>query len=420
MSDLESTLFSHVVPVPKGPPHQYVVGRTGQGVLALDLSNESKHPPEIMNLAHPLRLNKIHWHFYEMLPEFLGPHEWKMLGLALKTTKYQMSHTMQRLVDAKMMPQLMELFIRMGGVPGQMFNGQMYGMLNWLRTIVGTCAFFRLEDDLVTMLMRTDLADDVPVSLLEPPYPCCYVELGQRRDLPLHIFHEMTGLHHLEGAYVTTGVGIDHRKGISLLLTGSPVGKSGNAGDDATLLMWISTEDPDRPISEVLHEELVKLEEENGDANTAKGQFAVNFLKHEPVVLAAIKMLIKSLLYMSSSEMRVTRVTEKTDLLNQAKTTKNPVKRRKIEARAAKSQDYSIVIAPKVVYNVAELPEGHETMTDEERRSVSPHWRRGHFRMQAFGKNRAERKRIRIPPLWIRGVNGPLLPDVAIRDYDVK
>lgn len=35
-------------------------------------------------------------------------------------------------------------------------------------------------------------------------------------------------------------------------------------------------------------------------------------------------------------------------------------------------------------------------------RSVSPHWRRGHWRMQAFGVDRSQRRRILIPPVLVR------------------
>ncbi len=58
----------------------------------------------------------------------------------------------------------------------------------------------------------------------------------------------------------------------------------------------------------------------------------------------------------------------------------------------------------RIIDNTTDLP------SDPTGRKVSPHWRRGHYRMQPCGPGRSERKRIRIPPIMVN--KGSLLTKV--------
>lgn len=69
---------------------------------------------------------------------------------------------------------------------------------------------------------------------------------------------------------------------------------------------------------------------------------------------------------------------------------------------------YSLKTKPtpliRVVASDSELP------NEEQGRSLAPHSRRGYYRMQRFGKDRAEKKRIRIPPCIVNAhkLTGPV------------
>lgn len=51
---------------------------------------------------------------------------------------------------------------------------------------------------------------------------------------------------------------------------------------------------------------------------------------------------------------------------------------------------------------IRETPERRESGTGTHA-SPEPHWRRGHWRMQVFGKGREQRKRLFIRPIFVRG-----------------
>jgi hypothetical protein len=86
-------------------------------------------------------------------------------------------------------------------------------------------------------------------------------------------------------------------------------------------------------------------------------------------------------------------------------------KRAKLERRLATLVDHVVISAPPAEDRSghAEAAAGHRT--------VSAHWRRGHYRMQAHGPRNAERKLIFLRPMLVRGASAEA---VQPRSYEVR
>lgn len=136
-------------------------------------------------------------------------------------------------------------------LPGGTEPGNAFAFLMALRQHMAPAPYFRLSDELAYLLAHTDIAEDIPVACLRPPYPRMYIEFGTGRDLGLMLPNTETGWHVLEGAYVEHGAHPEVGTGLYVMLTGSPLGKA-HALDDAVAAVLLPMADETQPLTEAL------------------------------------------------------------------------------------------------------------------------------------------------------------------------
>ena len=124
-----------------------------------------------------------------------------------------------------------------------------------------------------------------------------------------------------------------------------------------------------------------------------------------PVVEHAAKILM----YLGTREARQRECREKSDALAALGRLRSPAKAQKVSRQAERLMD-RIVVGPAAFEARQDVPAGHHA-------SPGTHWRRGHFRMQAYGPHHAERR-----PAWIAPVlvNGDLLGGAPAKAYSVR
>lgn len=108
--------------------------------------------------------------------------------------------------------------------------------------------------------------------------------------------------------------------------------------------------------------------------------------------IRVINYLVKVFLYLGLKDARKASCTEYSTALKQL-ATRGPKKQAKIQRRLAALYD-------RVTVGPASVPP--PPMADDIAAQVAPHWRRGHFRQQAHGPARSERKLIFVAPILVR------------------
>lgn len=215
------------------------------------MSGLPSHPAPVSQLAHPLRVAAVQPEMPQYMREILGPHTWAALSHALRTSARHTGALVDELVnqaDHPRLAQFIEVSSRMGAGTEL---GNAYAGLLALRQMLAPQPYFVLDDALVTMLEHTDLADDIPLSMLALPFPRFYVEFGRTRTIGLRLPNVATGEHVLEGAYVEAGTNPEFGDGLYVMLTGSPLGKSGPL-DDATQGVYLAEQRCEMPLREAL------------------------------------------------------------------------------------------------------------------------------------------------------------------------
>ena len=105
-----------------------------------------------------------------------------------------------------------------------------------------------------------------------------------------------------------------------------------------------------------------------------------------------INYLVKVFLYLGLKDARKTSCTEYSTALKQL-ATRGPKKQAKIQRRLEALYD-------RVTVGPASMPP--PPLADDMAAQVAPHWRRGHFRLQAHGPARSERRLIFVAPILVR------------------
>ncbi|MEJ7808159.1 MAG: hypothetical protein WKG03_19830, partial [Telluria sp.] len=230
-------------------------------------------------------------------------------------------------------------------------------------------ALIELTPALQQLLARSDLGDDIPVALLRPPMPACFIRFGEEmQQAPLMPHLDGFAFSHIDGVYVfETTVGGE--RGLALVALYNADGYDGLGISGITVVI----RDEQEPLVHVM------------DRISAKMNHA-----HRAHHQALAQMCTKVFLYWNVEQARRIEETPYTNVMQQLKQL-GPKKAAKLRRRLHSLYD-RILLGPLA------LPDhGHSVHG-----AVSPHWRRGHFRMQPHGPQQSLRKVVFIAPTLVR------------------
>jgi hypothetical protein len=244
-------------------------------------------------------------------------------------------------------------------------------------------------DTLETLLIHSDIEADLPTSMFLPPHPAVYVHFGPQWQACIRSL--------LGPALVLSGATPEQvtPHGSYLLQTLSHCESCKRT--QRTIGLYVVVEFADQPglyvlfggADEVLHNEEAPLSEtliRKLDGGVPGGLFG-----QLPSVL--VDLLAKLFLYMQTDAARIVEHNDHKAALQRLAAVGSK-KQGKLERRAQRLYDW-LEIGPSS--GPALGPEG-ATHANE----VAAHWRRGHFRQQACGAQRAQRKPIFIAPTLVR------------------
>jgi hypothetical protein len=220
---------------------------------------------------------------------------------------------------------------------------------------------------------------DLPMKMVAPPYQAQYLRFGPQAarylkvpdsDLPDRLF---------DGVFCfftpPSSQGGDRAATWTLELIFVSLRQDCYSGQVALLG---ETERDDKPLGEWLNRVL----------GAAKERSVETFYKP---MYAAVSYVVKVFLYMALRQARSVGHSEYDDAIKRIAGL--GVKKRARMLQRIESLYNGIRVGP------ADLPQ--ETAAHESGSTVAPHWRRGHFRMQAYGTGRLERKLIFVAPMLI-------------------
>lgn len=361
--------------------------------MTLDLRSPAINNPDLMRLPHPRRME-----IAGMLPmwEELFAADLEPLKTALLDLDQPLEFVIKGMLQRSHFAAIVE---EMGYAPGNTNFGMLEAALTNLRYVYASGRLFQTRDDLDMRLRQTDIGDQAPCKFLRLPYPMMFLEFGESRSTPLTISHDDSGAHVMEGVYLTEhGLGADARM-LYFLFCGSPVGKR-NLLDDVTRSFALPIDHEEDPLETALAAMVAHYRGLKHQQRTPEHQVQE--------CVDAIYHTAKVLLYLNSHHPVTETQLEYTELQHRLGRVKTG-KRAKLERKASRTYD-RVVIGPKMTPSSTDASSQHRT--------VETHWRRGHYRLQAYGPKRVDRKLIWIEPTLI-GVDS--LADTASRKaYTIK
>lgn len=320
---------------------------------------------------------------------------------------------------------------------------------------------FSLDDELYRELCFTDISKKTPCEFFRTPMPTLYLEFGKSRhdDLP-KCWHEQSGWHCMEGAYLNTFTltseelqyecndpnirlsdttrdknkhnVISHALATGLikpdagdvqvteiLVTGSPLGKD-HMLDDSTHQFVLVVQDRDMDIETLLdwHLRFNRKElpsqvglENQGNSDHLPVRHVHKISDNEAETISnAVHAITKALLYINSETCSLTNINEASEQQKAIRRTKNKAKIRKLEKKARTLSDYILITLPTGVQDNTQHAIG------KQRGSVSTHWRRAHFHTYRYGEGR---KNVRVK--WIpRTLINPAKGLPTNKEYKIK
>lgn len=282
------------------------------------------------------------------------------------------------------------------------------GLLAPLRYLATAGRTFEVDDALSHMLSLIDIGDNAPGSAFILPYPSIYLHFPQGVNLPIRDYQDLNAKPNLSGVYITEVYDVDfERESRNLLLEPGPCrsfelvffseGKPEEPLDSSFMhyRMVIPDAWQDDPISTIVQRQMNVVEQLglNSDKNDTAGYHAM--------LLDLVSHCIKVLFFISCDSVLLEQAnsfTETTARLDRV----GPGKKAKVKKQLARAYD-KIIIRPKYDSNEEQNDYREANSTT---RSVESHWRRGHFRMQAYGKGRKLRRVKLIKPMFIKGGKG--------------
>jgi hypothetical protein len=231
---------------------------------------------------------------------------------------------------------------------------------------------------LETLLLNSDMDLALPMKMVAPPYPAQYLKFGPEAarhlkapdsDLPDRLF---------DGVFCFfTPPSNRYGDGIQWTLELIFISQRQDCFSGQVALLGDTKRD-DKPLGEWLNRVL----------DTAKGRSVETFYKP---MYAAVSYVVKVFLYMALKQARSIEHREYDDAMRRIAGL--GVKKRARLLQRAESLYNGIRVGPDDLPQEGAVHEGGST--------VAPHWRRGHFRMQACGAGKRERKLIFVAPMLI-------------------
>lgn len=284
---------------------------------------------------------------------------------------------------------------------------------------------FLVEQSLCEGLVHTNFGMNTPSQYLRSPLPYCYIEFGDKRDLDVFVFNEMSGLHQVEGVYISEYPHDERMQShlmaflearnafdpksanvryIELEFTGTPIGKE-HALDDATFNISLVIDDDAMLTVEEIYQLHVEYYQEMQETNLLFKATRIDDTTAQ-CFKPLLELLIKCLIFINCDLSTQVKVLDRTALEKQLNGLKNPAKRRKLQRKINSSKDY-ILVTSKDKLEYSSSPSSDSS-------KVSAHWRRGHFRNQRYGEEFSKTKILWIQPALI-GVGS-----AQVKTYVVK
>jgi hypothetical protein len=267
---------------------------------------------------------------------------------------------------------------------------------------------FRVREALVQRLDLTDIEHGFPSSFVHSPYPDCYFTLqtplgsgdGRFRILGFYVSERRLSPQECADRQWPEG-----SRAVSLTLAHEE-NDAFISIDAAVSAEWMIKPDDTSDFNAKLQEAFNSLDNKfaAGEQRTATER---NLERH------ALLLACKVLVYVGLKNARLVQRPQRSMLLSQARQAKGREKDRLL-ARAHNVVDYIDVGPEQALPQLEPCANGHSD------RSMRPHWRRGHYRPQAFGPGRTERRTVWIEPVLVRadrlagGDEQPPKPDYIV------
>lgn len=228
-------------------------------------------------------------------------------------------------------------------------------------------AIVEATDALEKLLIASDLGDDLPADLFRPPVPATYVRFG--KTFQGNVVADPSGpgpdITVTEGVYVFETV----RETLRVLAL-VPIFSVREQRMFFSNSIEIIVEDENEPLTQIIQE--------------AGEQFGTHQGSHFDSI---VKMIVKVFLYMSLAQTAQIEERSYTTLRDRLSRI-GPKKAAKLQRQLPDLYD-RIILGPQEIH-----VHGHG--------ELSPHLRRGHFRMQPHGPQNSLRKVMFIAPTWVR------------------
>ena len=203
----------------------------------------------------------------------------------------------------------------------------------------------------------------------------------------------------------------DPMRVLYICFVGSPVGKGGGIDNDTYASFSIYLPENYKYSLEYLLKKHIEFytEKENSEGAFAPLGKKTGTIPEENLVLFgnSFNAIVASLLFLNSREPIFEETKEYTEAMAAANR-KSPSKRRKYVESAMVKVNRTFV--------GDKSPSTSEGSTENEKRTISSHWRRGHYRTQRFGESNLKTKLIWIKPTIVTGGGAP---DIKMKDYIV-
>jgi hypothetical protein len=228
-------------------------------------------------------------------------------------------------------------------------------------------ALIETTDALARMLVASDLGDDLPTTLLRPPFPACYLSFGRE-------FQQV-----LSPDDNWPEIGYSRPRGVYIFEA---------TRDSTRALAFVTIHDlPGEPLFGIAHLDFVVTDEAQPLNDKIRSIAKLEGAEHKQAYLSLTQIVAKVFLYMASPQAVLVEERRSSDALDKLGRL-GPKKASRVQRQLPDLWD-------RIVLGPTEIPgHGHG--------EVSPHLRRGHFRMQPHGPQMSLRKLMFISPTWVR------------------
>jgi hypothetical protein len=237
-------------------------------------------------------------------------------------------------------------------------------------------AIIEPTDALDQLLAHSDIGQELPVGLLRAPQSAVFICLGtqtcQELDAKLPAKEGAPSLTH-QGMYVFEAVQDNHR-----VITLVPIYEDQDSKVYGASMLELHITIPDEALNNLIH----RICHDSG---------------HSDYMMALAQAVTKLFLYMALPQAQLVHHQPYTEALDQLQRL-GAKKTAKLRRQLPRLYD-RMVVGPTEI-NIGRAAGGHDCGggTDE----LSPHLRRGHFRLQPHGPNNSKRRLVFIAPAWVR------------------